>query len=405
MIQDKVPMIEKVRNDIHQSLCSIVKDLDGANLDASGPGLMFGKSGVALFYFYYSRFSKEPEYARKGMKLIVEVFDFVNKGNDFHTFCDGIGGFAWTVEHLVRNGFIHKDDVPFLNQLDHFLYNKMLTDAKNGDYDFLHAAMGIGLYLLSRSHISKCRSYVLEFIELLESNAIDVDQDFIKWNSPCGINNGEIGTNIGLSHGMSGVISFLCKAHSVLSPETKIESLLQKSVNYIISKQNNYSITQSYFPSYLTEANEKIGGKKYGWCYGDTGIASAIYRAGEVTSNLKWKQLGKDVFVGLGNTPILSDDIPLDAGICHGSAGVAHMFNKMYLRTGAESLQAISFEWFKETLRKASLTERPQYKSYSPDCKTSRDDNGLLRGIAGIGLTFITALSGISNWDECLLLS
>ena len=113
-------------------------------------GLLSGKSGIALYFFYYAKLVKQQKFIKLGTNIFTEILNKINNGYNYHTFCSGIGGFAWTLEHLAQNDFINYNEIEFLDELDSYLYNKMLNDIKNAKYDFLHAAIGIAIYFLSR---------------------------------------------------------------------------------------------------------------------------------------------------------------------------------------------------------------------------------------------------------------
>src|ERR1700757_762978 len=97
--------IERVDKLHLNTLEKIVKNIEKSNMHHCGPGLLTGKSGIALLLFYYSRLTNNKSYSTKGANLIVNVFSAIKQGYNFPTFCDGLAGFAWTVEHLVENGF------------------------------------------------------------------------------------------------------------------------------------------------------------------------------------------------------------------------------------------------------------------------------------------------------------
>jgi hypothetical protein len=99
-----------------------------------------------------------------------------------------------------------------------------------------------------------------------------------------------------------------------------------------------------------------------------------------------------------------------DAGLCHGAAGLAHLFNRMYQATGEARLAAAARFWFERTLD----MRRPGrgiagYSAYHPREKESsswNDDPGLLSGAAGIALSMMSAITPIvPSWDRMLLVS
>jgi len=95
----------------------------------------------------------------------------------------------------------------------------------------------------------------------------------------------------------------------------------------------------------------------------------------------------------------------MDAGICHGAAGIAHIFNRVYQKTGNETFKEAALFWIDDCLKKSCFNDGlAGYKVWRKDGWITQ--TGLLEGIAGIGLVLLSAISDIEpDWDECLLLS
>ena len=97
-----------------------------------------------------------------------------------------------------------------------------------------------------------------------------------------------------------------------------------------------------------------------------------------------------------------------DACLCHGAAGVAHLFNRLYQATGEEPLAAAARVWFEHTLayRQSGLGVGG-FRSWSSDLSGVsgwRNDPGFLEGAAGVGLALLAAVSPVDpEWDRLLL--
>jgi len=50
---------------------------------------------------------------------------------------------------------LDKEDIIFLDDLDPFLYKKMIIDIKRGNYDFLHGALGVATYFFLVSNTTR----------------------------------------------------------------------------------------------------------------------------------------------------------------------------------------------------------------------------------------------------------
>ena len=96
-----------------------------------------------------------------------------------------------------------------------------------------------------------------------------------------------------------------------------------------------------------------------------------------------------------------------DAGFCHGSAGLAHLFNRMYQATREPKLADAALLWLEHTLEQCEraegeLTVRPgRARRHVP-----WNGAGLLEGAAGVALALLAAVTPIEPvWDRMFLVS
>ncbi len=97
-------------------------------------------------------------------------------------------------------------------------------------------------------------------------------------------------------------------------------------------------------------------------------------------------------------------------GICHGAAGNAHIFNRLYQATGEASFKAAALFWYEQifTLRRtdAGIAGFPMLEQGDDAEPRWVDCVGLLNGAVGVGLVLLAACSEtIPDWDGCLLVS
>ena len=101
----------------------------------------------------------------------------------------------------------------------------------------------------------------------------------------------------------------------------------------------------------------------------------------------------------------------IDAGLCHGAAGVAHLFNRIYQTSDDEACGDAARRWFARALE----MRRPgEGLAGFVTWGARRDepgpgwiaDPGLLIGASGIGLALLGAVSTVEPaWDRMLLAS
>jgi lantibiotic modifying enzyme len=112
--------------------------------------LFNGKAGDSLFHMYHSFEYRNDDHNQKAIGLISEIFESVSKGFSNHLFAGGLAGIGWLIEFLEQNEFLEADTNEIIGELDEYLSPLMIKEIKSGNFDYLHGAGGIALYLLKR---------------------------------------------------------------------------------------------------------------------------------------------------------------------------------------------------------------------------------------------------------------
>ncbi|MCL1866252.1 MAG: lanthionine synthetase C family protein, partial [Oscillospiraceae bacterium] len=372
-------------------------------------GLHAGTSGIALFIAYYDHIiHREKEASLKVIDILKYNIKCIDFGNRQHTICDGISGFGWLCEHLRKLGILNREDIEFLDDLDPFLYKMMMTDMQNGNYDYLHGALGVGTYFLSRFEKKKVSKYLYDLLAELENSGIICENGAIKWISVLKSETGEKGYNISLSHGMSSIAAFLIRLHKLNFETDRVDKLLTRTINYLLDQITYTEGSISYFPSYSKESNTGNNYSRLGWCYGDLGIAHVLWQVAVVLRNKEWENIAIQILKHNTYRHDLHENGINDAGLCHGSAGVAQIFWNLYLNTDLQEFRETTDYWLNVTMQMS------KYKDGLAGFKAWRTEkfggpinsNSFLEGIAGIGLFLLSYLkSDMITWDGCLMLS
>lgn len=372
------------------------------------PYLFKGTSGEILFLMYYSRFTNEEYWYNCALERIEQNLELINRGDFTDSFSKGIAGLFWGIEHLIEQEFIEDDFRESLVEFDHYLGQKMLAELSQGNFDFLDGALGITCYLLKRyPDYPNLSVYLEQLIPGLRHCAKTGEKDTLMW---CTRYNSITTPNIGLSHGMSSIMILLSKlVRANITPEQAI-SLLNGAVNYILSQEIDPTQHGSCFPSMSIDAKfQKQLGSRMAWCYGDLGVGVGLLEAAQVTGNQAWQEKAMAVLKHSCSRSDPATNHVHDAGLCHGSAGVAHIFRRLYLNTSNPDFSKAAAFWYGQTLNFASNPKG--IAGFMPNSGPGKvtdieGQRSFLIGVAGIGLSLIHAVSDeLPAWDECLLLS
>jgi lantibiotic modifying enzyme len=383
---------------------SHVLQMETPNLERMG--LMGGKVGIALFFFYYAQLTAEEKYHDFAFRILSDVVDAMD-GFYFNTFAKGQAGVGWVIEHLVENEFMEADTGDVLEYLDRFLYEKMAAELQTGNYDLLHGAVGYGVYFLNRLKKNKTNQYLQSFVNGLEKIAQKEKNGTVKWKTTINQQKGIIGVNLGLIHGTAGIIAALSKIYEQGIHKDKAWALLKGAVNYLLNQASDPRKSGFCFPVWIGDRMSPTGGG-LSLSSGDLSIALALWQTSLAAQNDRWQEKSIDTALHTVKNTGLSENFIRDGALTIGTAGIAHAYNRMYHYTGRQPFKDSALYWFEETLKMANHPDGfAGFKAWRGIRVNRRDKEfGLVEGIAGIGLSLISALSAIEpKWDRSLLLS
>ncbi len=390
---------EKVAHDKIQEIADLLRQ--NIHLVTNG-GLMTGYSGIAVFFAEYSRYCGKSE-TEIITQLITQAFETVAEKWHPPSFCSGISGMLWGVRYLISQQALDTDTD--FAETEEFLLQEQERFATVNDFDYLHGANGIFYYFLSSGAIIT-QEQLDKHIKLLEFFAQPKSDGGLAWESWVDIDNPKLVNNISLSHGISSIIIVLAKALQQFPHHDGIHRLLEGAVVFLRQCQHEDTSRLSLFPGYAGKDNEEERDSRLGWCYGDLGIAIALLKAGIALGRNELRAEGLAILRHAAQRRNLAENSVLDAGICHGAAGIAHIFNRMYQQTEEALFQDAAVYWYGITLSMANRgTESlAGYQAYNGASGWQNEVN-LLEGIAGVGLALIAAAGcEVPGWDALLLI-
>jgi lantibiotic modifying enzyme len=367
-------------------------------------GVYPGEFGILLFLFYYSSYTENEEYISLTETYAEKLLERLAEGISSHTFCNGLSGILYLFEFLKENRFIDMDVSATQPTLNNYLVTRMRQDIQYPYYDFMHGALGVGFYFLKKG---SNREQIQELVDFLYNTAEkESNNGIFKWKSIVDMEKNILGYNIALSHGISSIIIFLSRVVKSGMVDEKINEMLSGAVNYILSQQIDIQQYGSYFPSQsLENKHTPISRSRLAWCYGDLGVAMALWQAGKVVNNVEWKNKSLEIFLPTSLRLSLVENYVQDAEICHGSAGIAMIYYRMYLETNKDEFKESCNYWLNQTLNFSRFSDGlAGYKTFTND--EWKSDYSLLMGISGIGLVLLSCITKDKQiWDELFLLS
>lgn len=316
------------------------------------------------------------------------------------SFSSGVSGNLWLINYFIEEGIIDdllldiKEQVKsVLQYVDEF--------NKQGNYDFLHGSLGLLFVsnycrkLLGDNFVKTRIDSVLEGLQTSEKG--------FYFNNWMGVyKNIDItkSINFSLSHGLASAVI-------VLSKNKEGKEAVKGILKYIKTYKSKNKDTLSLYPSVVEKGKKIEYNSRLAWCYGDLGIAIAFWQAGKLLSNELWKKEAIEIMIHASTRTDLKKNKIVDAGFCHGTSGIAHIFNRFYKETKLEIFNKARKYWLEQTFIILKENKVENFKSWQGDNGWVKD-NGLLEGVSGVGLVllgFLTNEISDLNWDKCVLLN
>jgi hypothetical protein len=329
-------------------------------------------------------------------------------------FFGGFPGIAWTALR-VRDVILTDCGPDFFDEIDDVLGAVLDREMWPGDYDLVSGLVGCGVYLLDRLPDPRAATGLERIVQHLEQRAVERD-DGITWRTPPELlpewqrraaPNGYF--NLGLAHGVPGVIALLARMAAVGIGGNAVAELLAGAVHWVLAQEIEGARSLRY-PAWIPAAPtaEPARPSRAAWCYGDLGIAAAVVLAARSAGRDDWMRAGLRLAHRVASLPF-GDTGVLDTGICHGSAGVAHVFHRLARNSGDPVLADGSRAWLRRTLstrRREGIAGFPANRPAPGGGRTWAAVPGVLEGAAGVALVLLAAINEKSpDWDRFLLLS
>lgn len=365
-------------------------------------GMLSGIYGIYLFLFQYHK--------SMGHSHFIDVISdkFENHLNESlnnmstYTYANGLSGILYMLKFMQTNELINIDINSYNKVFNRILMKEMLTDISLGNIDFLHGALGIATCLLKIGTTSKTISYFID--ALFDKAIIDFKNDTCKWKFPFGLFRNDAPTyNISLSHGMSGLLIFLCKLRNSGYESPKIDFMIKGGTKYLVEQSFDSPKFISQFPRLSKEVSFEES--RLAWCYGDLGVSYAIFLSGKILGDDDLRNLGIEFLINTTKRLTYTQTAIVDASLCHGSAGLFMFYNRLYLETKLPVFNNSAQYWIKKTIEYSTLNDGiAGYKSYIQNKWICNYD--LLSGVSGIGMSLLSFLKhDTQEWDELFLLS
>ena len=386
----------------------ILADIESAlkMTTTTDPSLANGLAGEALFWAYLDRAMPGLGKAEVFQARLAAAIDGLEALPLPASLYAGFTGVAWVVEHLAIDAAEGCDG---LEVLDDAILAHLAASPWRWDYDLILGLVGYGLYGLERAPRDAGPRIIEQVLDHLAAAAIPMGAG-VTWLTPPGLlpewqrrMHPRGYYNLGLAHGVPGVIAFLGAACS--QGHGRARQLLRPAVAWLLEQRSQAG---GCFPSFLPAGSPgSPQPSRVAWCYGDLGVSIGLMQAARHAGERGWEREAVEIAKVAAARP-LAEAGAQDAGLCHGAAGNAHLFNRLYQATGEGVFLDAALSWFDFAMD----LHRPGagiggYRAWQPGPQGGdpwRANAGLLEGAAGIGLALLAGLHAwLPQWDRMLM--
>jgi lantibiotic modifying enzyme len=381
----------------------------------SGPAgrasLAEGYPGLAVLFGYLAQARPGQGHEATAGRFLGEAITAASQAPLQASLYTGLASVGWAAEHL-RQQFPHLVAEAITEEVDEALREQLDSPRWSGDYDLILGLVGLGVYALERLPARAGAGVLERVIEHLAETAECRPEGATWWTNPAWLPpetrerlpRGYY--NLGLAHGVPGVIALLGAACAAGVGVATARPLLEEAVRWLLAQQGPDG---AGFGGWLEPEGPRPGPTRLAWCYGDPGVAAALLLAARCVGEPAWER--EALAVALRSMARPPDQTGVrDAGLCHGAAGLGHLFNRLYQATGEPRLAEAARFWFRQTLELrhpdrgiagfAALTKEREGE------ERWVDEPGLLTGVAGIALALLAACTPVEPaWDRVLLVS
>lgn len=403
--------------DIAQALISPppawIPDFDAESFRISrGLSLGSGSPALALFYTYHARsLNSGPIYAEQLAKYLEYTGQGLEVARLEPIFMYGLSGVLWALDHIATlTGSPLEGLDAALVEADSFLEDHTIDE---DGFDMWFGLVGHGIYALPRTTGRSARHLLNSLLERLLS-ALNPEPEAPPWilkpqllKKPGRAGIPTPHTQLGVAHGIAGVVAFLAEAHRRGLGDGKIPGICDRTWRWMAG-QGSEDEHGPFWPNVLGADLPVVRGIQK-WCNGMPGIAAALLAASQKLDHDEMREWSIARARELINYT-RGFAKPTEVSLCHGSTGLGHMYNRIFQQTGDELFADTARFFLQLTLELQTPGHGVGgFVAYGETMMGDYGDlfdPGLMTGSSGVGLGLLAAVSNQApNWDQALLLS
>src|SRR5882757_11253430 len=251
--------------------------------------LASGSAGLAVCSGQLARTRSDPRAADAALTRLEEAVGVLATVPLTSSLYSGFTGVAWAVE--LVDGLLGGEGEDRSGDIDEALTRLLRRYPEDAPYDLVDGLTGLGVYALARWPRPGAAPCVLGVVGQLARRARH-DRDGVFWWTPPSWHGPRReqyrpgGVDLGVAHGIAGVVPFLARVHRLGLARQTVRPLLDGAVRWLLAHM--LDVGSGPTVPYFAPGGAEPGPARSAWCYGDPGVAAALLLAARDAGEAAW---------------------------------------------------------------------------------------------------------------------
>jgi lantibiotic modifying enzyme len=398
-------LLDGPRRDLVRSTATrIAAQLPTALDQLTGPSVGRGAAGAALAFSYLAETLPGQGHEERADALLSRAIDALAETELPPTLYGGYAGVAFVYDLVADRLHGEPPDPDAMSEIDEGLAEHLGVFPSPMSHELIGGFAGMALYALGRAD-DAAHALLRRILEVLEIRA-EYTAEGLTWvTTPfmqrhwSGGANAPHSYNLGVSHGIPGTIAALAGMLAAGIEPERTRPLLKSSARWLVAQ------IRPEGPSGLGYAAGEGPGARLAWCYGDLGVATTLIWIARVLDDEPLFEAARALGARAAARSA-EDSGVIDAGLCHGAAGNAHCFNRLWQETQDPRFAEAANAWLDRAIAFGGAdAELGGFAGRDVDGKLG-DPAAFLEGSVGVMAALAAACSDVEpRWDRVLLAS
>ena len=357
-----------------------------------------GIHGIGGSFFLFESLKREHDFS---LELFCEkAYEWKYK-NKASSFCSGSAGVNWLFTYMLKRELLSSTDYSFLCSDDNILVQKAKEDFESNNFDFLHGGIGIAWYIIYKNNLAPFNEFLIQVTDYIETYLYEGLN--IKAASKAVHSDHKI--NLSVSHGITSILKYCLECYKKNINKKRSKIICMDIITFLI-RTMNLDRSESYFPTFFS-SDPSQNYSRLAWCYGDLTTAYIMLQAANCFDLADIRSLSMEILEHAAKRRGHSKTGVIDGGICHGSAGNAYIFHKLFLQTKQELFMDTRNYWLEQTygFARPYVNNTIHFPQYNTILNEESPNHSLLEGTCGVGLVLSSIQYDTYDWDYCIMLN